>query len=148
VSYAGAPQFYVPGAYTDPFGAVIQVVHDEYQLLLVGKIDPTGFSVRAEYDYQALKPSRTVDENDVTEEFLYDALGELMVRTRFGTEDGEPVGDDPISDYVPVPARSAEEVLADPGKYLQGASAYYYYALDAWQGTRPMPVYTLELRRR
>jgi RHS repeat-associated protein len=148
VSYEGASLFYLPAAYTDPFGARTEVAFDKYQLLLTRKTDATGFSVRADYDYQALQPSRVVNENDDVEEYLYDPLGEVMVQAQYGTEGDRVAGDEPISKYVPVPASSAEEVLNDPQKYLQGAGAYYYYALDAWEQSPPMPVFTLEVRRR
>jgi RHS repeat-associated protein len=148
VTYHGAPLFYLPTTYVDPFGAKTTVFFDAYQLMLERKVDALGYAVSASYDYQALQPKRTIDENENVEETLYDALGEVLIQTRFGTERGVAVGDLPASEYVRVPARSAQEVLNDPWKYLQGAGAYYYYDLDAWNGSPALPVFTIELQRR
>ncbi|WP_042585143.1 SpvB/TcaC N-terminal domain-containing protein [Burkholderia sp. MSHR3999] len=147
-SYADAAGFYTPVSYTDPFGAATAIRFDHYWLQIVRKTDASGASLVFEADYQALLPKRIVDENENSSEYLFDPLREVAVETRYGTEDGQRVGNAPLADYVPVAAESAEQVLADPRKYLQNASAFYYYDLAAWSETRRQPTFTIELFRR
>lgn len=148
VSYSGRDAFYLAEAYTDPFGAATGLKYDRYGAMLIEKTDALGFTIDAAYDYQALQPRRIVDENHNVEEFGYDPLAQLLVQTRFGTEAGEVVGDEPLADYTRVAAPSAEAVLADPQRYVQKAAAYYFYDLQAWRREPRTPVCTIEVRRR
>lgn len=145
--YAGADRYFVPSVSVDPFGNAIDTRYDRYELFVVRRIDAKGDEVVAEYDYRALSPARVVDENRITTEYSYDPLAEVVLRAIYGTEGGVVVGDEPLSDYVPLAAPTAEAVLADPAKYLQGAGRYFLYDLEAWARTPPLPPFTLELER-
>jgi RHS repeat-associated protein len=145
--YAGAARYFVPAVSVDPFGNRVETEHDRYDLFVVRRTDAKGDEVTASYDYRALSPTRVVDENHVATEYSYDPLAEVVLRGIYGTEDGVVVGDEPLSDYVQVPAPTAEAVLADPAKYLQGAGRYFLYDLEAWSRSPPLPPFTLELER-
>ncbi len=148
VSYAGPEQYYQPLRFTDSFQASVLIGYDRYALLMTSKIDPLGYSITAQNDYQALAPWRLVDENQNVSEYLFDGLAEVIVSTRFGTAGGHPAGNKPLSDYRLLPVPDLQTLLNDPAAYVQGASQYFLYRLNAWESDPPLPVYTVELFRR
>ncbi|EFM12225.1 YD repeat protein [Paenibacillus curdlanolyticus YK9] len=97
-------------------------------------------------DYNLIKPSRTTDVNGNTAQILYDPLGMVIATSLFGTLQDRRVGDGDLAGYVPVMDASFEDVLAQPERYLQQASAFTYYDVFAW-GQGKGPNRTVELYR-
>jgi RHS repeat-associated protein len=97
--------------------------------------------VTAENDYHVFAPWRVTDINGNTTEIAHDPLGVVVVSTLYGTKDGVPVGDDPLSEYAWQPDPTFGSVLQDPARYVRNASAYYFYDLFAWTRRRqPQPM--------
>lgn len=115
-------------------------------------------------DYRVMRPYQIVDVNDNVSQVLFDPLGQVTVSTVFGTEGETAVGGMSLYPYGGQPAQyqprktnpsggpiSFDDVLADPGYYLQGASEYFYYDLQALrQDCAPgkcQPVNAIQLTR-
>ncbi|MFN0217011.1 MAG: SpvB/TcaC N-terminal domain-containing protein, partial [Saprospiraceae bacterium] len=69
-------RFFVPVAYTDPFGSVTSVEYDPHTLFIQQAVDPVGnVSAVDVFNYRTLAPSRMRDPNDDLSEVLLDELG-------------------------------------------------------------------------
>ena len=145
-----------------PLNPTSTVAYDAYSLLPVSAVEylrgmpvqnpivpppvPVTLVVRAENDYQALSPWRITDANGNVDEALYDPMGRVVVTTAYGIEEGRAVGDLPLSSYQPVTNPDFNNVIADPPKYLQNASSFFFYDLLAWCD-RWQPVSAVGLQR-
>src|SRR5690606_5604239 len=92
------------------------------------------------------------DLNDNVAEVRYDELGVVTVTASHGLLRGEdgalvPYGSAPLADYAPIRATSLEEVIADPARFLQGASTYFCYDIAPWTRDEPWPPRSLSLAR-
>lgn len=128
------------------------VHYDRYMLHVIetaAHLSPTeALRSIAQIDYQRLQPWRMVDANDNVSEVLYDPLGKVIASTVYGQLGGITVGDLPLNQYVLQPDATFENVIADPRKYLQGATQYFYYDLFAWQrAEHRQPVNAIALQR-
>ncbi|SDA19794.1 RHS repeat-associated core domain-containing protein [Nitrosospira sp. Nsp18] len=103
----------------------------------------------ASIDYLTLQPYQLIDINGNIAQAIFDPLGQVIVTTLFGLEDGNPVGgmrlyayDGKPAEYVVQSGASFEAILDDPQgaeKYLQGAVSYFYYNLQAWKEEKQPP---------
>lgn len=100
--------------------------------------------VTAAIDYVTLKPYQEVDINDNVTQVLFDPLGQVIVSSTFGSENGVTVGGMRLYPYAGQPAEyvlqndaTFSQVLTESEKYLQGASHYFYYNLLAWNNQQP-----------
>jgi RHS repeat-associated protein len=100
----------------------------------------------AENDYQAMKASRITDVNGNLKEAIFDPLGMVIVNTIYGTEAGQPVGDEPLADYSIQQDATFENVLTSPQQYLQNATSFFFYDLMAWINRR-QPASAVSLQR-
>lgn len=104
-------------------------------------IDKTTYSaVQAEIDYRTQQPRQLIDSNNNTSQVLFDPLGQVVVTSLFGTENGIETGNMTLypdgqtpAEYTPVYDATFEDVINHPENYLQGASSYFYYNLHAWK---------------
>ncbi len=111
--------------------------------------DKRANTVTAQIDYITLQPYQLVDINGNVSQAIFDPLGQVIVSTLFGTEDGNPVGGMRLYSYDGKPAEytgqsdaSFSAILDDPHgaeKYLQGAISYFYYNLLAWKDQKQPP---------
>lgn len=132
------------------------VDYDRYSLspiLITSSIDDnTKNIVKAEIDYITLLPRQIIDINDNTTQVLFDPLGQVTVTSLFGTENGVKTGGMTLypegqAEYTNPGKASFEDVITSPGKYLQGASSYFYYNLDAWKEKPHQPTCSINLVR-
>jgi RHS repeat-associated protein len=79
---------------------------------------------------------------------LFDPLGEVVASSIHGVKHGVFVGNMRLSDYVRQGDVTMAGILADPARYLQGASGFFFYDLDAWTRLPALPVHTVTLFRR
>lgn len=147
-----AKGFYLPSGTSSALGTLTTVSYDAYWLAPVSITSYISISppvtnvVTATTDYQAMLPKQQVDINGNVSQALFDALGQVIVTSLFGTENKQPVGGMLLYDYKGSPAEyllrtvapdglpiSFESVIDDKNKeyYLQGASTYFYYDLHA-----------------
>ncbi len=100
----------------------------------------------AKIDYITHQPYQLVDINGNVSQALFDPLGQVIVTTLFGTENGSPVGGMRLYPYNGEPEQYKEQnvasfndVLANSENYLQGATSYFYYNLFAWKSEQQPP---------
>lgn len=96
-------------------------------------------------DYQALGIKQVVDANEVVSQVLFDPLGIVVAATRFGWQNGKEMGGMRIYEYQGKPVEfkyhtqtksgqplNFDDVKNNPEYYLQGATQYFFYTLQAW----------------
>jgi RHS repeat-associated protein len=149
--YLPAPFFLpsqVDGAFTgvDPAGSLnptTTLAYDKYHMLLVEVTrqihGASALRVLGDNDYHVFLPWRVTDPNDNVTEVGFDPLGVVEVSTFYGIKEGVPVGNDPLTNYVTLPDPTFESVIADPARYVQNASSFFFYDLFAWIDRRQPP---------
>jgi YD repeat-containing protein len=85
-------EFYLPMAYTDPFGNTVHTTYDDYSLLIRQTHDPLANTVSVLNDYRVLQPWQLTDPNGNRSQVAFDALGLVVGTAVMGKED-ENVGD-------------------------------------------------------
>lgn len=98
--------------------------------------------VTAQIDYITLQPYQLTDVNGNVSQALFDPLGQVIVTTLFGTENGSPVGGVklyPPGEYDIRNDATFDVVLNNSKDYLQGATSYFYYNLLAWKDHKQPP---------
>lgn len=124
--YAARDAFYQLVQSEDPFGNRATATYDSYSLMLVALTDALGATLRSTPDYQALAPAAIVSINGITQQALYDPLGELLVTSTWGAIHGKAEGDGDLGSYVLRVPPSLADVVAHPELYLQDATEYFY----------------------
>jgi RHS repeat-associated protein len=132
-TYAAGEQYYLPLAQATEFGSLTRLDYDRYALAVTLQIDPLGNRTEVVTDYQALAPCSITDINKNMAQALYDPLARIMVKTLWGVKDGLSVGNAPLAQYQPIWNAQAGEVLADPARFVQGASTFVCYDLASWR---------------
>lgn len=114
----------------------ITLTWDAYTLGVLTQTDRLGNTQKAEYDYRFLAPFRVTDINGNTSEMLYDALGRTVSSSSYGTEDGTPVGFDPVSDHPDVLKLTAEQAITDAlaTGYAQSVATVSATDMFCWTG--------------
>ncbi len=106
--------------------------------------------VKARIDYNNMQPCETTDKNDKKSQVLFDALGQVVVSSVFGNEEGKPAGGMalyPINKVYQYPKDITKEgLLLDPLNYVKGACTFFFYDLFSFSKTGT-PVYYLQLER-
>lgn len=146
--YYGANQFYMMQGTVDAFDAEYRIEYDDYCFAIKSLTDPLGFVSRMQEDYQALQPSVVTDVNENSSSFLFDPLMLVSVSSIRGEFEGQPVGDDSLANYSVIEDPTCKKILADPEKYLQGASTFFFYDLESWVRDQSLPPHFVELRRK
>ncbi|WP_253299824.1 toxin TcdB middle/N-terminal domain-containing protein [Wolbachia endosymbiont of Chironomus riparius] len=154
--YYGANKYYLPKKVIDVFGSETAVVYDQYALLpiktIVKATAKSNYETRAEYDYQRLTPVKLIDNNDNVSEVILNPLGVVIATSMYGSEKGETKGDKPLSEYKIRKSPSFEDILGitnqanSPEYYLQNATSFFYYDLEAWRNNG-QPVHIINLQR-
>ncbi len=144
-TYQGTAQFCLPHTVTNPFDHATTMTYDAYHLALARVQDAVGNeTVVQAMDYQTVQPQQIRDPNHNLSEVRFDPLGLVQVTSFYGTEDGQAVGFQPLSDYQDPANPDLDDMLANPQTYLQGAATYVYYDLFTWQeGRGPIHMVTL-----
>lgn len=162
-----APQyFYLPCKTENSFVKLPQdpslhvrtsISYDPYYLFpiqLTEEIDSNTSNVQhAQMDYIAGQPRQLVDINGNTMQVLFDPLGQVIVSSLIGKENGITAGgmtlyaDGPKQPEYQDPGQgSFTAVISNPEKFLQGAGTYYFYNLNAWVESQ-QPVCSINLER-
>jgi RHS repeat-associated protein len=166
--YNTAKGFYLPSGTSSALDTMNTVSYDAYWLAPVSITSYISISppvtnvVTATTDYQAMLPKQQVDINGNVSQAIFDALGQVIVTSLFGTENNQPVGGMLLYDYKGSPAEyqlrtvapdggpiSFESVIkneANKEYYLQGASGYFYYDVNACVNDK-LPVNSIYLKR-
>lgn len=117
-------------------GSIAYTYDAPYYLTLIQTQDALANRTRAEIDYHVIAPRRITDINDNLAEVLYDPLGMVVVSTERGSILGsggtaERYGNDLLADYTLQADATFDSVLAQPERYLQTASQFFYYELTS-----------------
>ena len=163
-----AEGFYLPSGTSSGLGTLNTVTYDAYYLAplsitsYVSISPPVTNVITATTDYQAMQPKQVVDINGNVSQALFDALGQVIVTSLFGTENKQPTGGVLLYAYNGSPASyqlrtvapdggpvSFESVLKDEANkeyYLQGAAGYFYYDVNVFLNDK-RPVNSIYLQR-
>ncbi|WP_264707925.1 SpvB/TcaC N-terminal domain-containing protein [Wolbachia endosymbiont (group B) of Agriphila straminella] len=154
--YYGSDKYYLPEKVIDVFGSETAVVYDQYNLLpiktVVKATESSNYETTAEYDYQRLTPVKLTDHNDNISEVILNPLGVVIATSIYGSENGEKKGDKPLLEYQVRKNPNFEDVLGTvegangPEHYLQNATSFFYYYLEAWR-KNGQPVHVINLQR-
>ncbi|WP_353287176.1 SpvB/TcaC N-terminal domain-containing protein [Wolbachia endosymbiont (group B) of Gerris lacustris] len=154
--YCGSDKYYLPEKVIDVFGAETAVVYDQYNLLpiktIVKATASSSYETTAEYDYQRLTPVKLIDHNNNVSEVILNPLGVVIATSIYGSENGEEKGDKPLLEYQVRKNPNFEDVLGTaegangPEYYLQNATSFFYYDLEAWR-RNGQPVHVINLLR-
>lgn len=140
--FGGAARFFQREALEQPDGSRASFEYDAYALEITAQVDALSGRVQAVIDYHTLAASRITDANGNVTEVRYDPLGAIVAMTSHGHVEAQPWGFEPMAAIVPRMPADVADLLARPDHYLQGASQFVYYDLDAWRraGTPPVTV--------
>lgn len=148
--YLPSNNFFLQYVTVDPFGnfdpntSVGQhyyiVTYDKYFLATISSTDPLQNKTQAVIDYRTLKPQKLTDINNNISQVVFDELGMVTAFTIFGQVNGVPSGDGDLTNYNMPTNVSVSDIIQNQEKYLQGATAYFYYDYDAWinEGNPPL----------
>ncbi|MFC0773418.1 SpvB/TcaC N-terminal domain-containing protein [Terrimonas alba] len=137
---AARQRFYLPVAIEDVFENETKIVYDGYNLLVKETQDELQNTTTAEqFDYRTLAPLKLKDLNDNISEIITDELGMEIATSIYGEESDRMHGDESLTNYSIIRPAGINEVIADPHKFLQKATTFFYYDLDAWKD-RSVPV--------
>jgi RHS repeat-associated protein len=126
-------RFYMPVAAQDAFGNQTILIYDAYHLLLTQTEDAVhNKSVVEAIDYRVPQGIKQKDANNNRSEILLDELNMVIATSLYGDEGDGMHGDQPLSSYVITVPVNLDEVITDPYKFLQKATSFSYYDLDAW----------------
>lgn len=165
--------FYLPclteNSFVDSSSQLFQkatIVYDNYNLVPVCVTmyldDNTFNTTSVVLDYQTMKPAQIIDANQNMTQLLFDPLGNVVVSTIFGMENGIATGGMRLYETGSLPAEyiirdstgkgqpiSFDDVLANPEYYLQGAGSYFFYDLNAFFESNEdvKPVNSISLQR-
>lgn len=110
---------------------VTEVAYDPYHCQVSCITLPDGCRTLAVFDYHCLQPLHITDPNDNIQEALYDGFGRVLASSFHGSENGEPAGFAPLSEY----RRDSEDLagaIDDPHAALQNAASACYYDAFSW----------------
>jgi len=154
--YYSSDKYYLPEKVIDVFGAETAVIYDKYNLLpiktIVKATTTSNFETTAEYDYQRLTLVKLTDHNDNVSEVILNPLGVVIATSVYGSEKGQEKGDKPLLEYQVRKNPNFEDVLGlaeganGPEHYLQNATSFFYYDLEAWR-RNGQPVHVINLQR-
>jgi RHS repeat-associated protein len=129
-------RFYIPIAAEDAFKNQTQLIYDGYFLHLIQIIDAIKNTSSATIDFRALQPKKLTDINNNVSEVLTDELGMVIVTSVYGDEDDGLHGDKPLSGYTVKVPTDLNDVINNPLTFLQQATTFFYYDLNAWKDTQ------------
>lgn len=136
-------KFYLPWKVENSFAPAASSLHiktaleyDSYCMAPIREIhyltDEIANTSSILLDYITLQPIQFTDINGNISQIILDPLGNVIATSAYGMSEGKPQGDRDLKDYVVIADTGLEDVLSNPHKYLQNASAYFYYDIFAW----------------
>ncbi|WP_223518972.1 SpvB/TcaC N-terminal domain-containing protein [Pseudomonas sp. GL-B-19] len=134
--------FYRPRAMrSTPIVAPQTFTYDVHSCVVTSVTDGAGNRVQAFYDYRFLSPNCIIDANENTQEVLFDALGQVIASSGYGTQLNE-AGESVAIGFSPLAAfdsshsalASIDAALATPSAAVQQAAQVYLYDFYSWMG--------------
>ncbi len=145
-------QYYLTDAIQNPFqvntASKTQLTYDAYGTKATDSTNPLGQVTSYTIDYQTMEYSALTDINQNTSEVIYNPLGQVMVTSRHGINNGVYEGNMELKGYQWQAAPSLSKILKNPETYLQGASFYFFYDAQSWSGKPKQPIHSIGLKRK
>ncbi|EJM58092.1 SpvB/TcaC N-terminal domain-containing protein [Pseudomonas sp. GM48] len=117
---------------------ITSVAYDDHWCLTTDVTLPDGCTTRIlDIDYRSFLPAGIEDPNRNTQEARYNAFGEVLVTSFYGTELGVEVGFDPLSGYEPPEDRTPAGAIADKHKAIGNFATATFSAPFSWMGEVP-----------
>ncbi|MBL7797366.1 MAG: hypothetical protein JNJ90_12790, partial [Saprospiraceae bacterium] len=143
-----AQRFYLPIRQLDPYGHAYDMGYDAHHLAMTETSTSVyGKTVKttALLDYRTLQPAQMTDPNGNQSEAIFDEMG-MVIATAVMGKNGE--GDTLVGyQYAPYPDQDMRAAMyANPHAYLQGATGFFFYDLNAWRRDG-QPNYALGIAR-
>ncbi len=140
-------RFYLPVAVHDPFDIETKLSYDAYHLVIIRTEDAAqNISIVETFDYRTLQPTVLKDTNDNISEVITDELGMVIATCVHGDESDGNHGDEPLSTYTIIEPANVADVVANPNKFLQKATTFFYYDLFAWMNSNQPVCFTSVVR--
>lgn len=118
---------------------ITKVTYDPYWCLHTAVELPDGCITQTlNTDYCTFLPTAIEDPNRNTQEARYNAFGEVLVTSFYGTELGVEVGFDPLSDYVRPEDRSPGTAIENPKSAIGNFAMAMFSDAFSWMGTVPV----------
>ncbi|MGZ9740514.1 SpvB/TcaC N-terminal domain-containing protein [Pseudomonas sp. GNP012] len=117
---------------------ITSVAYDKHWCLSTAVTLPDGCTTRIlGVDYRSFLPAGILDPNQNTQEACYNAFGEVLVTSFYGTELGEKVGFHSLRNYMPPEDRSPAGAIADKIKAIGHYATATFSAPFSWMGKVP-----------
>ncbi|MEJ5058859.1 MULTISPECIES: SpvB/TcaC N-terminal domain-containing protein [unclassified Pseudomonas] len=114
---------------------ITTVAYDKHWCLTTAVTLPDGCTTTIlGTDYRSFLPAAIEDPNRNIQEACYNAFGEVLVTSFYGTELGVEVGFDPLSGYEPPQDRSPASAIADKNKAIGNFATATFSAPFSWMG--------------
>lgn len=114
------------------------VAYDKHWCLSTAVTLPDGCTTHIlDVDYRSFLPAGILDPNQNTQEARYNAFGEVLVTSFYGTELGVEVGFHPLSDYQPPQDRTPAGAIADKNTAIGNYATATFSAPFSWMGKIP-----------
>jgi len=131
--------------------------YDDYSLFVTETqqyIDATNSLItQVTYNYRCAQISQLIDPNNNISQALFDPLGQVIVTSLIGTENGTNSGGMTLyedgtaeAEYQQKSIPTFDQVISNPQDYLQGANSFFYYNLHAWTESQ-QPLSSINLVR-
>lgn len=143
MTYGTPEQFRLPVAVRDnPLTGERRLTRDKHHCVITRHTDAAGLVTEAKYDWRFLSVCEITDTNGNISQVQTDALGRVVSRRFYGTENGQKAGYSQKSLTLP---GSVQEAV-DMKKQLPVAQCFVY-AADSWMhsGTDKLPPHVLTL---
>lgn len=136
--YLPAQNFYQLDRTVRQDNGTTQYEYDPYFLNIVRTTGPEGNETSGLIDHNIIEPYQITDSNDNVAQALFDPLGILVASFSKGSvldeaNAAQPYGSNLLSDYTIQEIPDFDDVLANPGKYLQQANEFFFIDLDSWR---------------
>jgi RHS repeat-associated protein len=143
--------YYLPVRTDDRLGGFYTIAYDTYYLSATQVTDALNNVISAEIDYRTLQPYLLTDPNGNTSEVFTDALGMVIATSVYGEEQGVEMGDMPLrgtDGYSEIENPTIAQILVNPQTYLQNATSFFHYDLNAWVDRSEPPQFIVLARER
>ncbi|WP_223459585.1 SpvB/TcaC N-terminal domain-containing protein [Pseudomonas sp. GL-RE-19] len=117
---------------------VTSVEYDDHWCLSTAITLPDKCTTRiVDIDYRSFLPAGIIDPNQNTQEARYNAFGEALATSFYGTELGVDVGFHSLIDYQPPEDRTPAGAIADKNTAIDNYATATFSAPFSWMGKAP-----------
>ncbi|VEF12574.1 toxin [Pseudomonas fluorescens] len=139
--YADVGGFFKVREYNEtPCHGVTKIQYDDFQLKVRSVELPDGCTTSVTHDYHTSLPSSILDANENTEEVIYDAAGQPLALSFYGTENGVAAGFRALSDFERPENLLPGPAISNPQAAIQCAATTLRKDYFSWMGLLPADI--------